>query len=364
MPAWAPGAISGAALKSCVQYTITCTMSMSRVLVVGCGGVGAIAAYTLQANGADVTAVVRSDYDIVARRGFRIELVDHGLVVYKPKAVKLVSHAAGDYDYVVVTTKNTPDVWRVEDLIAPVVGAKTAIVLVQNGIGIGEPLIAKFPDNVVLSGVSMISSTCYNGDIEHVGPDGLSVGYFPNGRLAPETQERCARDFVALYGKSCSYDADVNHTRWRKLVYNATLNSVCTLTGVDVGRLELFGGNALVKRAMQEVLAVARSDGAVLDELVMDFMLRSDDGVYYAPLMLVDRRKGNYMEVEVVCGNPVRIAQKNGVAAPVLTMAYELLKVVQLATKEEKGAVSVPAQRQRPAARLPVTRLLGDSPAG
>lgn len=337
------------------KVNLNTTTTMSSVLIIGSGGVGTMAAYALDSSKkAKVTVVIRSDYDVVMEKGFLITSVDYGNIEsYKPThVVKSVEDAAefGPFDYVVVTTKNTPDIFTVEDLIAQVVTPKkTAVVLLQNGIEIGASVIARFPENPVLSGVSMISSTNYSGVIDHEGHDFVKVGYFNNPALTEAFQKEAATAFVDLYhnGKNeCVYDEDVKFTRWRKLVYNATLNSVCTLTGVDVGRLELFGGvDSIVRSAMLEVLAIAKSDGVDLPEDIMEFMIRSDDGVYYSPSMLVDIRKGNYIELEVICGNAVRIAQKNGVAAPILTLVYDLLKVLQKRTMESKGFISVPKER-------------------
>ncbi|PVH18902.1 hypothetical protein CXQ85_001193 [Candidozyma haemuli] len=310
-----------------------------------------MAAYALSLN-AETTAIVRSDYEQVSKHGFQIDSVDYGTIEsFKPQHVApSIGEAAkqGPFDFIVVTTKNIPDVSKVEELIEPLIGADSTIVLVQNGIDIGTPFVEKYPKNIVLSGVSMISSTNYGGKISHVGHDELMVGAFFNSNLPLDQQEMAAKTFVKLYKNDkndCLYDENVKYTRWRKLVYNATLNTVCTLTGVDVGRLELFGGMDLVRKAMREVLAVAKSDGVELPESIMEFMIRSDDGNYYEPSMLVDIRKGNYIELEVILGNAVRIAQRNGVEAPTLALVYELLAVVQNKTKEAKGDLDVPQER-------------------
>lgn len=325
-----------------------------KCVIVGSGGVGSMAAYALSLH-SETTAIVRSDYDQVSKHGFHIELVDYGTIgSFRPQHVVLsIEEAAklGKYDYIVVTTKNIPDVAKVEDLIEPLVSTESTIVLVQNGIDIGAPLVAKYPKNTVLSGVSMISSTNYGGKISHVGHDDLLVGVFPNPALDTAVQEMAAKRFVELYKNEkndCVFDENVKYTRWRKLVYNATLNTVCALTEVDVGRLDLFGGMDLVRKAMREVLEAAKSDGVELSEDIMEFMIRSDDGVYYEPSMLVDIRKGNYIELEVILGNVVRIAEGNGVAVPTLALVYDLLKVVQNRTKEAQGALEVPKQRPIP----------------
>ncbi|OVF07415.1 putative 2-dehydropantoate 2-reductase [Clavispora lusitaniae] len=335
---------------------------MHNILVFGSGGVGSIAAYALDlAEDTSVTTIIRSDYDQVTKNGYKITSVDYGTIeAYKPSnVVKSIDEAKahGPFDYVVISTKNTPDITKTEELVEPTISeGKTVILLMQNGIGIEESFLTKYPNNIVLSGVSMISSTNYDGVIDHVGHDFLKVGYFENPNIPIEKQKQAALQFVSLYhnGKNeCVYDEDVKYTRWRKLVYNATLNSICTLTNVDVGRLQLFGGvDSLVRSAMKEVLAIAKSDGVELDESIIDFMIHSDDGVYYAPSMLVDLRKGNYIELEVISGNPVKIAQKNGVEAPTLTLIYNLLKVIQMRIKEAKGAISVPEIRPVPDGKL------------
>lgn len=330
-------------------------MTKAKVLIIGFGGVGIVSGYSLEHNGkAEVTAVVRSDYELVIEKGYDIESVDYGRVEgFRPShLVKTVEKAAeyGPFDFVLVTTKNTPDIFKIEDLIRPVVTPKlTTVVLSQNGIGIQDSVINLFPENIVLSVVSMISSNKFKTIVKHVSKDISGVGYFENENLHKCIQKEAAEWFISLYSNQfneCYYDSDTNYARWRKLVYNATLNSVCTLTGVDSGRLEMFGGyEGIIKIAMNEVVSIARADGANLPDDIIEIMLRADDGIWCTPSMLVDSRKGNFIELEVIAGNPVRIAKTHGISAPFLTMAYELLKVIQCHTKEAKGLITIPEER-------------------
>lgn len=51
------------------------------VLLIGCGGVGTMAAYALEQGGkACVTAVLRSNYEAVKKEGFNIVSLEHGHV--------------------------------------------------------------------------------------------------------------------------------------------------------------------------------------------------------------------------------------------------------------------------------------------
>ena len=48
------------------------------------------------------------------------------------------------------------------------------------------------------------------------------------------------------------------------------------------------------------------------------------------PSMLVDWEKGSRMELEVILGNPIRMARKKGVSMPRLQAMYSLLAMAQV----------------------------------
>jgi ketopantoate reductase len=51
----------------------------AKVLLIGSGGVGTMAAYALESGGkAAVTAVLRSNFDTVDKNGFEIDSIEHG----------------------------------------------------------------------------------------------------------------------------------------------------------------------------------------------------------------------------------------------------------------------------------------------
>lgn len=332
--------------------------SKSKVLLVGSGGVGTMAAYALELSGrAEVTSVLRSDYDKVVKDGFTIDSCDYGHIegFRTTNIVKSVESAKqyGPFEYLVLVTKCVPDITNMVEVVAPAVTKETTIVLLQNGLGIEADFEAAFPENIALSGVSMIGSANRGSSIFHEVSDFLKVGVFYKPEISKELQDEVCKKFVDIYDNDkieCIFDPDVKFSRWRKLVYNACLNPLCALLELDVGRLEIFGAtDSIVRASMREVLAIAKSEGVDLPEDIMEFMIRSDDPHYYKPSMQVDVEKGNYIENEVILGNPVRIAKKNGVAAPILSLMYELLKVVQCKIKEKKGSIVVPKDRPVPA---------------
>ncbi|XXH00614.1 hypothetical protein Hte_006962 [Hypoxylon texense] len=339
------------------------SVSKSNVLVVGFGGIGTVSAYNLEAGGlATVTGVMRSNYDHVKERGFYIYSVDHGEIpswrpTHMSKTVPNVSDGSTSvFDYIVVCTKNIPDIPpTVADLIAPAVTpGHTAIVLVQNGVNIEKPVIAAFPQNVVLSGVSRMSSAEISpGRIFNQSHDILILGPFRNPNLERKKELEVARHFCDLYnaaGKATGeYNEEVDFIRWRKLCYNASYNSLCAITGMDTSRLRLaeFPVHELLLPVIFEIKRIARARGVHLAPDQEDATLAGDAiDDYFRPSMQQDIEKDNYMELEVIVGEPVREAQRLGVPAPTLSFIYSLLKALQARTKMRKGLIELPPMKK------------------
>lgn len=328
-------------------------MAVPKVLVIGSGGVGSIAALALSLNKkSDVTLVVRSDYDKVVADGYNILSATYGEIKnWRPEhVVKSVEDAAnhGEYDFVVVTTKNIPDgPTPCEEIVRPViVPGKTAIVLIQNGIDIEKPIIKEYPLNPVISGISLIGSTNIDCVIHNSHKDSILLGPFHNPNVPDSVTTAKAHEFGELYQNADDainkivYEETALKSRWQKLIYNSVLSTTCTLSGLDVNRCQINGANAAIfNPAMDEVIAIAASEGIELDNKEM--FIHIGDGLFYSPSMAVDARKNQLFELEVILGNPLRIGQKNGVPTPILSTMYSLLKMVQFRIKEDKGLVKV-----------------------
>ncbi|GAB7322903.1 hypothetical protein MBLNU13_g05448t2 [Cladosporium sp. NU13] len=270
-------------------------MSKIKVLVIGGGGVGTLAAYALESAGeAEVTMVLRSNFNAVKQNGFTIDSIQHGhdIAGWRPSHLVEKVPCAQDvanspFDYIIVATKNIPDVKPtvvdvIEEAVTP---GKTSILLLQNGLNIEKPVIARFPDNVVLSGVSLISTTeTQHGVIRHDFTDDCKVGpFFSSGsKVQPEVAEASARRLVTVYnacGKvNWEYDSDVPFTRWRKLIYNSSFNSVAAVTGMDTARMRMseFVIDELVLPVMLEIKAAAEAAGIDLPDGIEQKIIRVD----------------------------------------------------------------------------------------
>ncbi|KAK6457647.1 2-dehydropantoate 2-reductase [Scheffersomyces xylosifermentans] len=325
-----------------------------KVLVVGSGGVGTICALSLTVRDrSEVTLVVRSDYDQVTSKGFTINSCTYGKIEgWRPhhiaKSVTEAREKYGEFDYILVTTKNIPDgQYTCEEIIKPAVSEKSTIILVQNGLSIEEPMIKEFPNNIILSGITLIGSTNYNGVIENKGPDNVFIGDFkPEAERNPNSA-KVIEKFIHIYQNDnglnkIQVDTDVQKTRWEKLVYNCVFNTITALVDLDVSRAQTFIGNdTLFRPAMKEVIAIAKSAGVEVTPTIPEKFIHIGDGLFYSPSMCVDMRKKQPMELEVILGNPLKIAAKNGVPTPILSTVYQLLTLVQYRIKEANGLFTI-----------------------
>lgn len=330
----------------------------ANILLIGGGAVGSMAAYALEAGQrAKVTMVLRSNYQAVRDEGYTIDSIEHGHDIknWRPSAIRnTIPDVSGEqlppFDYIVVTTKNVPDVGpAVEELIAPAVTPGTSsIVLMQNGLNIEKPLQNRFSKNTILSGVQLIGSEAKSANvILHNEPDICKLGPFEAADRDEQRRSRdeaSAREFTELYnacGKvDCQLDDNVRYTRWRKLLYNSSYNSVSAVLGFDITRMRLYEHiiDDLVKPIMYEIIAIAAADGVVLSpDLVMGMITIDSLESWFMPSMGQDVLKGNFIEHENIVGEPVREAQRLGVECPTLTTMYGILKGIQAKIKESRG---------------------------
>lgn len=137
------------------------------------------------------------------------------------------------------------------------------------------------------------------GVIVHNEPDRLLVGAFPTSNINPAVPERRAEEFVELYGKGgktdCQYSPNVLYDRWKKLVFNAALNPICAITGLDDGRIRLADGalDGLVRPAMREIVTAAKAVcGVELPDEVVEATINMDPlESYLKPSMQQDLEK-------------------------------------------------------------------------
>ena len=302
-------------------------------LVVGAGAIGSFYGAILQRQGVAVSVVCRSDYEVVVADGFRIKS-PLGDLDYRPQVVRHASEVAQAPDYLLLCVKVLDDVDRVA-LIRDAVGPDTTIVLIENGVEIEGEIAEAFPGNTIISALAFIAvSRSAPGVVEHHAYGHLVMGGYPRG--VPETTERLVALFEAG-GVNCTLTDDVVTARWEKCVWNGPFNPASVAGGgLDTGAmLGHDEGEAMIRRAMAEVCAIAAACGHPQREgLIDDHIAGTRKMPPYKTSMALDFENGREMEVEAILGNTVRAARREQVPAPTLEALYGLLKMIQTAARQ------------------------------
>ena len=308
--------------------------STPRILVIGAGAIGAFYGAALQAGGADVAVVCRGEFDAVRENGFSIESARLGDRVFRPSQTvrTAADYQGGPPDYALVCVKVVEGTDRAA-LIRDAVGPETAIVLIENGVEIEGEIAEAFPDNELISALAFVQvSRIAPGKVRHFAFGDLKFGNYPSG-LTQRTQRLA--DLLEAGGIKSSLTDDVVTARWQKCLWNAVFNPISVMGGVlDTGHmLGTTEGEALVRRAMQEVCAVAAAAGHPLSESLIDqFIEGTRKAPPYKTSMALDYENGRPMETEVILGNAVRAGRREKVAIPSLEALYALTKMVERKT--------------------------------
>jgi 2-dehydropantoate 2-reductase len=140
------------------------------------------------------------------------------------------------------------------------------------------------------------------------------------------------RKFVALFAGTpadATVVPDFLSVVWRKLCFNsAGVLSALVLQPAGVVRGEALGEVAL--EIIRECAAVARAEGAHLEENVADVVLAAQRTAPADSInsMLADRQAGRPVEIDARNGVIVRLGRKHGIATPANSMAVALMEAL------------------------------------
>lgn len=335
------------------------------VLIVGAGAVGAFYASRLaQVSNCQVSVVCRSNYKAVAANGFAVsspKYRDYTFTPYRTFAnPKEASSSNITWDYIVVSTKALPDVSDDSEILVGLVkGGHTAIVLIQNGLGVEDPYTKRFPSATILSAVTIVSAAQTEpGVIKHNRWTRISIGPYLPGSTDTTAQDAAGKTavernktFVQLLQKGGIKDAEeyshakLQMVRWHKIAINASMNPSAVLSNGSTNNAmstdpELYRH---LKGVMEEVLSTApKVLGTPLPkefatpEQILQSTMKNTSGS--KPSMLLDWEQGKKMELEVILGNPIRIARERGLEMPRLQSLYALLRMAQENRDLAKGS--------------------------
>jgi 2-dehydropantoate 2-reductase len=303
---------------------------MIHILVVGTGAVGSLYGGMLsRLETVKVSFLCRSDYEHISRHGVNIQSVWKNFHFHPDQVIKWDASTDRSFDYVLVSTKVLTDINPFTEY-GRFVGKQTTIVLLQNGIGIEEPVQRSFPNTEIISGLAF---TCIHrispGQIHHIDYGHISIGLYTKNASVEKT--KVLSDLFNQAGVPCEFSEDIVKARWKKLVWNAAFNPLSVLTKSNTTEiLENVNTLELTKSIMQEVCKLAELDSHPLPaDTISQFITMTLNMNPYKTSMLLDFESGRQMEIEAILGNAIRYANQYMLDTPYLKSIYSLLSLLQ-----------------------------------
>lgn len=300
------------------------------IAVVGAGGVGGLLAAMLARTGNDVRMLARG----AALGAIR----DHGLRVHGPGGdyavpIARISDDAstlGTADIVLVTVKT----WQLADLgprLVPLVGDRTVVVPMQNGVEASEVLARSLGEPHVIGGVCrMIGWAERPGEIRWLGtPPSLTIG--PRSPDQADGVQACAAT-LQTGGIEVLVTQAIERARWQKFLFIAPYAAVGAVERAPLGIVRRTPqARARLEAAMHEVATLAAARGIALPpDAVAAAMQRlevlPEDGTASMHRDIVDGRPS---ELHELIGAVVRLGRAAQVATPVSDELYAQLSPLE-----------------------------------
>jgi 2-dehydropantoate 2-reductase len=278
---------------------------MTRIAVVGPGGVGGFFAAHATANGHDVLSCARRPFTEYVIESARAPTRQPATVLTDPDQV------TETYPWVLVGVK-AHQTEGAAGWLDRLCGPDTVVVALQNGV---EAIDRLTP---FVNGATIIAAVVYCG-AELPAPG--HVIHSSAGHLFVPVQPETARLAELFEGSSAQIRPtdDYLDQLWRKLGTNVVVNGITALTDRGINVIAEPMVAALATRVLEEAWTVARAEGADLgaDQIapLIETLGSVPDGA--STSMHQDRRAGRPTEWDALYGAVIRIGATHGIPTPI-----------------------------------------------
>jgi 2-dehydropantoate 2-reductase len=286
---------------------------MAKVAIVGCGAMGSVYAGLMVSAGHEVHAVTLwADHAAAMREhGLRVEGASGDRTV--PVHASMTTDGIGPCDLVIIATKAF-DVEAAAKASIPLLGPKTPVQTIQNGLGSPERAAAVLGADRIAIGVvgGFGASIRAPGHAHHNGMEMIRFGALAG--LSRDALNTAAEIWRSSSFKVALFD-DVRQMVWEKLIMNVAFSGTTCATGMTIG--EVMGNPDAWKVAegcSLEAIAVAKAAGIKLDVGdPIEHVRKLGSKIPNAkPSMLLDHLAHRRSEVDAINGAiPVEAAKYN-----------------------------------------------------
>ena len=298
-----------------------------KIAVMGSGGAGGFYGGRLAHAGYDVTFIARGPHMAAMRdQGLTIETEPQGRIPVAPVKVTDDPATVGVVDLVLIAVK----LWDTEAAaraVGPLVGQKTAVISLQNGVIKDDILRRAFGEAAVVGGVVYVAARISQpGVILQTGTMQRFILGEYNGRRSARVE--ALHDALLRAGIQSEIAEDIRRTLWEKYVFLVGLSGSTTTMRSAIGPIrENPQTRAFLFDLMKETVAVGRAQGVTLPEDYAEQRLAFVDTM--APDMTSsmhhDLNNGNPLEVPWLSGGVVQLGQEVGVPTPANRAVWDIL---------------------------------------
>lgn len=306
-----------------------------KIGVFGAGGVGAYFGGRLAEAGNDVVFIARGQHlESIRENGLKVDSIEGDFVVHPASATDDPA-AAGEMDVVLLGVK----AWQVAEAaeaMRPMIGARTFVVPLQNGVEAPAQLAAVLGDDHAVGGLcGLIAYIAGPGHVCHAGiKPMIKFGERDNRQSRRITALRDL--FSAARGVQVEVPADIDAALWNKFLFVHGWGAVGAVSRVPVGVLrKLPETRQMIRQTTEEMYRVAVARGVALAPEIVDKTMTMVDGLPETGTASMQRdiMDGRPSELEQQTGAVVRLGEEAGVDTPVNRFIYHSLLAMERAAR-------------------------------
>jgi 2-dehydropantoate 2-reductase len=289
-----------------------------KIAIVGAGAVGGWYGGLLAQKGHEVYFVTRRDYEVINQKGLCMRDAKGEKMVKIQSAYPDCIHI-GVCDLIIIAAKSTANS-TLPDFIKPLIGPRTILLTLQNGMGNCETFASIIPIERIVAGLCFV---CIN----RLSPGVVENTHSGYVRMASaigvpsEAVKQCVELFFDA-GIDCQSEQSLDSVLWKKLCWNIPFNGLAIAAG-GITTDKIMANDLLRDRAiklMKEVQAAAEACGVPFKDEHIDRQLKVTAGMgAYRPSSLIDYLEGREVEVAGLWGEPLLRGIAAGVSMPELS---------------------------------------------
>lgn len=300
-----------------------------RIVVVGPGAIGSLFAALLSEGGHEVALLGHRAGPVSVINAKGLTVLREGTLRTVPVRATTRASELGTPDLVLMCVKAYATRQASAD-VAPAVGANTAVLTLQNGLGNVETMASVFGQEKVLAGVTSHGATLLTpGLVRHAGEGETALGEL-DGR---ETDRlRAVVEGFRQAGVRVQVSQAVRSLIWGKVVVNCAINPLTAILRVENGKL-LASERAreLMAAAALEAVAVARVLG--IEVPYGDPVARAEEVARLTAAnrssMFQDVRRRKRTEIDYISGAVAKLGDEAGVPTPVNRTLAQLVGAIE-----------------------------------